>query len=88
MQAILLSAGPLPRFVVGILVVDIFRSCLYNYRRFWRRERKAEQMVKRTFQPHRRRRKRKHGYRARKKTFGGRKVLANRRRKGRRRIAP
>jgi large subunit ribosomal protein L34 len=43
--------------------------------------------VKRTYQPHRTRRIRTHGFRARMKTANGRKVLNNRRRKGRHRIA-
>jgi large subunit ribosomal protein L34 len=39
-----------------------------------------------TFRPHRKKRARKIGYRARKATRGGRKVLASRRRKGRKRL--
>jgi large subunit ribosomal protein L34 len=40
-------------------------------------------MPKRTFQPNRRRRAKTHGFRARMKSPGGRRVLSNRRRKGR-----
>ncbi|MBI3884412.1 MAG: 50S ribosomal protein L34 [Opitutae bacterium] len=39
-----------------------------------------------TFRPHKLKRARKIGYRARKATRGGRAVLANRRRKGRKRL--
>jgi large subunit ribosomal protein L34 len=43
--------------------------------------------VKRTYQPHRTSRLRTHGFRARMKTKGGRKVLSARRSKGRARLA-
>lgn len=42
--------------------------------------------MKRTYQPHKTRRRRTHGFRARMKSRGGQKVLANRRRKGRWRL--
>ena len=44
-------------------------------------------VVKRTYQPHRIRRLRTHGFRARMKSATGRSVINNRRRKGRKRLA-
>lgn len=42
--------------------------------------------MKRTYQPHRTRRMRTHGFRSRMETANGRKILSNRRRKGRHRL--
>jgi large subunit ribosomal protein L34 len=42
--------------------------------------------VKRTFQPHRKSRKRTHGFRKRMSTKAGREVIKRRRRKGRRQL--